>query len=91
MRSIKLRKNRSNRGGTEQLSRTSNLGSVMKESNKKSVLKTVSWRILGSMDTLLIAFILTSQVKTALSISAVEVMSKTVLYYVHERLWSRVI
>jgi uncharacterized membrane protein len=56
----------------------------------KSILKSVSWRIVGTLDTILISFIITGKVTVALSIGTVEVITKTVLYYFHERLWARI-
>ena len=62
----------------------------MIERRYRSFAKALSWRITGSLDTLLIAFIITGKVKWALSISGVEVITKMFLYYFHERLWNRI-
>ena len=56
----------------------------------KSMLKSVSWRIVGTVDTILISYFITGQVTIALSIGSVEVLSKTILYYFHERLWAHI-
>ena len=56
----------------------------------KSVLKSVSWRIVGTIDTMLISFIITGRISVALSIGSVEVITKTILYYFHERLWAHI-
>ncbi len=56
----------------------------------KSILKSVSWRIVGTLDTILISFIITGKVSVAISIGTVEVITKTILYYFHERLWARI-
>ncbi|KPQ09036.1 MAG: putative sulfate reduction protein [Algoriphagus marincola HL-49] len=58
-----------------------------KDSNLKSLLKSVSWRIVGTLDTIIISFIITGQLTMALSIGSVEVISKILLYYLHERVW----
>ena len=55
----------------------------------KSVLKTLTWRVLASTDTLIIAWVLTGSFKLAGSIMSVEIVTKMFLYYVHERAWSR--
>ena len=60
------------------------------ETHSRSILKAVSWRATGTLDTILISFILTGQIKLALSIGLVELATKTVLYYMHERLWNRI-
>ncbi len=62
----------------------------MIERRYRSLIKALSWRLTGSLDTLLIAFIITGKVKWALSISGVELFTKMFLYYVHERLWNRI-
>ena len=54
-----------------------------------SLLKTISWRIVGTIDTITISYIVTGQIKSALSIGGFEVFSKMVLYYLHERAWNR--
>lgn len=62
----------------------------MREQRHRSLIKAVSWRITGTLDTILISYLVTGRVKWALSIGAVELFTKIGLYYVHERLWSRV-
>jgi len=49
--------------------------------------KTVTWRILATTDTFLLAFILTGTFEVASAIAMLEIMTKTVLYYIHERVW----
>jgi uncharacterized membrane protein len=56
----------------------------------KSILKSVSWRLVGTLDTMVISYFITGRVTVALSIGSVEVVTKTVLYYFHERLWAHV-
>jgi len=56
----------------------------------KSIMKSVSWRIVGTIDTMLISYIITGRVTIALSIGSVEVLTKTILYYFHERLWAHI-
>lgn len=62
---------------------------AISDSPKISVIKAVTWRIVGSIDTMIISFILTGNVKIAFSIGSIEVLSKIVLYYLHERAWSK--
>ena len=61
------------------------------DSATKSLLKTVSWRVVGTIDTMVIAYFLTGEVTVAVSIGSVEVFTKLVLYYVHERVWNKFI
>jgi uncharacterized membrane protein len=56
----------------------------------KSVLKAVSWRIVGTIDTMIISYIITGHLAVAVSIGSFEVISKTILYYFHERLWAHI-
>ncbi len=61
------------------------------DSATKSVLKTISWRIVGTIDTIVIAYLLTGEIGIAASIGSIEVFSKLILYYFHERLWNKYI
>lgn len=56
----------------------------------KSIMKSVSWRIVGTIDTMIISYFITGRVTVALSIGSVEVLTKTILYYFHERLWAHI-
>lgn len=55
-----------------------------------SATKAVSWRIVGTLDTWLISYLITGQVTVAFSIASFEVFTKMLLYYLHERVWERV-
>ncbi|MGB1032281.1 MAG: DUF2061 domain-containing protein [Flavobacteriales bacterium] len=54
-------------------------------------MKTISWRIIGTIDTVVISYLLTGTLSVALSIGAVEVVSKMLLYFIHERVWERLL
>jgi uncharacterized membrane protein len=58
------------------------------DSQGKSVVKAISWRIIGTIDTILISWWLTGTLSIALSIGSIEIFSKFFLYYGHERLWN---
>lgn len=62
----------------------------MHEKSYRSFLKAVSWRITGTLDTVLISFIISGDIKIAASIGLVEVFTKMTLYYFHERLWNKI-
>lgn len=64
--------------------------SAAREKPLRSLLKALSWRITGSLDTILLSWLFTQSVNTALAIGLTEVLTKTLLYYFHERAWSRV-
>ena len=60
----------------------------MRDSHTRSFAKAVSWRLLGSIDTLILSFFFTGSVKLAGSIAGTEMITKVLLYYLHERAWS---
>lgn len=60
------------------------------DSNLKSLAKTISWRVVGTIDTMIVSYFITGETAMALSIGSVEVVSKMILYYLHERVWSGV-
>ena len=59
----------------------------MADKHYRSLIKAVSWRMTGSIDTLVISFLITGKLKWALTISGVELFTKIGLFYVHERIW----
>lgn len=62
----------------------------MKERKTRSWVKAISWRITGTLDTILISYLLTDSIKIAASIGGIELITKMILYYVHERAWSKI-
>ena len=56
-------------------------------SKKRHIFKTITWRILGTLDTFLLSWLITGSVKIGAAIGTVEVITKMVLYYIHERAW----
>ena len=61
-----------------------------REAHRRSLAKAVSWRVLGSIDTFLLSWLFTGSPKAAGAIALTEVLTKMVLYYLHERAWSSV-
>jgi len=57
---------------------------------KRSLVKTISWRIIGTLDTVLISWLITGTLALAFSIGAIELVSKMILYFFHERLWNSI-
>jgi uncharacterized membrane protein len=57
---------------------------------KRSLVKTFSWRLVGTLDTILISYFLTDSVKIALSIGGIEMVTKMTLYFFHERIWNKI-
>jgi uncharacterized membrane protein len=60
------------------------------DSHVRSVSKAISWRIIGTIDTFVITLVITGNFVIAGSIASVESVSKIILYYLHERVWSNV-
>jgi len=54
---------------------------------KRHLLKTITWRIIGTLDTMIVAWLISGDPLLGLSIGGVEVFSKMILYYFHERIW----
>ena len=70
------------------------------ESHLRSLAKAISWRCVGTIDTFLVSFLVlrvsgatdtaTEAAKVSSGIAGVEVITKVVLYYLHERAWARI-
>ena len=59
-----------------------------KDAHARSAAKAVTWRLTGSIDTFILSLLITGNVKIAGSISLVEVVTKVLLFYCHERAWA---
>jgi len=57
---------------------------------QRSALKAISWRVIGTIDTFVISLLITNKPITAASIAGIEVLTKTFLYYFHERGWNKI-
>jgi uncharacterized membrane protein len=60
------------------------------ETHPRSVLKAISWRTLGTLDTFAISWFLTGKIQMAGSIAGLELVTKIAWYYLHERVWAAV-
>lgn len=56
-----------------------------------SVCKTITWRVLGTIDTMVISYLISGELQVAYSIGIIEVFTKMILYYLHERLWNKLV
>ncbi len=59
-------------------------------SHKRHIAKAVTWRLVGTVDTILLSWFITGNPLTGLKIGLAEVITKMVLYYLHERVWFKV-
>ncbi|MEM6894519.1 MAG: DUF2061 domain-containing protein [Bacteroidota bacterium] len=60
------------------------------EKPQRSIAKSISWRIIGTLDTIIISWIVTGTLSLAFSIGLVELVTKMVLYFFHERIWNTI-
>jgi adenylylsulfate kinase len=63
---------------------------IKTESHARSLLKAISWRALGTIDTFVLSWIITGRVDLAAAIGGVEIITKTALFYLHERVWAKI-
>jgi len=59
------------------------------ESRKRHIGKTITWRMVGTLDTIIISWIISGNPMTGLKIGVSEVLTKMVFYYIHERIWHK--
>ena len=60
-----------------------------KLSRRRHLAKTVTWRLIGTVDTVLIGWVVTGDPWIGVQVGGVEMVTKMVLYYLHERAWFR--
>ena len=56
----------------------------------RSIAKAFSWRVIGTVDTLIISYILTGEFSVSASIASIDFVTKMILYFFHERFWNLV-
>lgn len=62
----------------------------MSNSRKRHIAKTLTWRVVGTIDTMILAWVISGDPMTGFKIGAAEVVTKMILYYFHERAWYKV-
>ena len=67
-----------------------NVDAEPKENIKRTLVKTISWRIVGTVATVVISYIITGTLTLAFSIGGIELVSKMALYFFHERAWNTI-
>jgi uncharacterized membrane protein len=60
------------------------------EQTIRSIIKAISWRAVGTLDTIVISLLLTGELTIAVAIGSIEVITKMVLYFCHERVWNSI-
>jgi uncharacterized membrane protein len=62
---------------------------IVRESRKRHLAKTLTWRGVGTLDTMVLSWAITGNPFTGLQIGLAELFTKMILYYLHERVWYR--
>ena len=62
----------------------------MTDTSIRSLAKAISWRVTGTIDTFIISWLITGQPLLASGIAFTEIMTKIALFWVHERVWSKI-
>jgi uncharacterized membrane protein len=62
----------------------------LNDTSIRSLIKAVSWRITGTVDTFIISWIITGEILLASSIAFTEILTKIFLFWLHERVWNRI-
>ena len=75
---------------SEKKGQEKNANTNSNETTKRSLAKTISWRIIGTLDTILISWAITGTFAFAISIGAIELFTKMILYFFHERIWNSI-
>jgi uncharacterized membrane protein len=60
------------------------------DSKKRHIAKTITWRVVGTIDTMLLAWFISGDPMIGLQVGGAEVVTKMILYYFHERTWYRI-
>ena len=63
---------------------------LVRENKMRHLAKTITWRMVGTADTMVLAWLLTGNPLTGVKIGLAELLTKMVLYYIHERIWYRI-
>jgi uncharacterized membrane protein len=64
---------------------------VLKDNTVRThLLKTISWRVIGTIDTILLAWLITGRLEIGAKIGGLELITKMLLYFLHERVWHKI-
>ena len=62
----------------------------MSDTARRSLVKTISWRITGSGATFFISYAILGNVAVSSTIAVAQLIFNTVLYFIHERIWNKI-
>jgi len=60
------------------------------EKNVRSLAKSITWRAVATLTTILLVYLFTGNVVLSTSVGALELLVKTAIYYIHERVWNMI-
>ena len=63
---------------------------MYKDTNIRSIVKGISWRVIASMTTMTIVYLFFGRIDLAIATGLIETGFKLSLYWVHERMWFKV-
>ena len=63
---------------------------MSEDNRKRSIIKTFSWRVIATTDTILIAWLVVGDMSMAVTVGGIEFFTKILIYYAHERFWARI-
>lgn len=63
---------------------------MIRDTKLRSLVKGISWRVVGTIDTFLLAWIFFGKLSIAVPVALAEVFTKVLLYFLHERVWNRI-
>ena len=67
-----------------------NISTITSEKNTRSLAKTISWRFIATLTTIFLIYLFTKNLTISLGVGVVEILSKMILYYFHERTWDKI-
>lgn len=62
----------------------------LRSSHNRHIAKSITWRLVGTLDTMVLAWLISGNPMIGLKVGLAEVLTKMILYYLHERLWYRI-
>ena len=60
------------------------------DTHRRSILKTISWRVVATLLTGVVTFVVTGRVDLAVTVGLGDSIAKFFTYYLHERMWSKI-
>ncbi|HDZ77229.1 MAG TPA: DUF2061 domain-containing protein [Candidatus Omnitrophica bacterium] len=60
------------------------------EQHKRTILKTITWRVIAVLVTMIIVYLYNKDIKESVIISLAANGIKMFLYYIHERMWNKI-